>query len=260
MAYLPKKLDFLHYNHDNPFTEPNGYLEKYNAYRMVTYSPLTLNQNLNVAAFSEPSRVVSGDFYIIYQKDHDRVGVIIADACGKGLGAAKLILHIKSLLKLEMENGHTIEQVLQNLNDSLDDAMQNGKFITLFFGIINTRSRELLYANAGHDLPIILHQDSSYEYLNSTGPGLGILRGANFDIEKRFLNPNDLLFFYTDGVTDVFNDFSEIYGQQRLLDCLSKHRWYPPESIIDSLLIDVEQFSASDTILDDRTMVVMKFQ
>jgi len=107
-------------------------------------------------------------------------------------------------------------------------------------------------------LPLILHQDNSYEWLDSTGPGLGIISGANFDIDKRYLDPNDMLFFYTDGVTDVFNDYSEIYGEKRMLDCLSKHRWYPPESIIDALIRDIESFSSSESVPDDRTMIIMK--
>jgi sigma-B regulation protein RsbU (phosphoserine phosphatase) len=258
MAHLPKKLNFLYYNPENPFTDQISGFDKYNSYQMLTYAPLTNSQPLAVAAFSEPSRLVGGDFYEVFQKTPEKVGVIIADACGKGLGAAKMILHIQSLLKFELENGNSIEQTLENINDNLEDYISNGKFVTLFFGVLNINTRELLYANAGHDLPLILHQDNSYERLDSTGPGLGIIPGANFDIDKRYLDPNDMLFFYTDGVTDVFNDYSEIYGEKRMLDCLSKHRWYPPESIIDALIRDIESFSSSDTVPDDRTMIIMK--
>jgi len=258
MVYLPGKLNPMKYNPDNSFNDQSSFFDKYNSYRKITYTPLTLGQQLSVAAFSEPSRMVGGDFYQVFLLDQNRVGVIIADACGKGLGAAKMILHIQSLLKFEIENGHSIEQTLQNINDNLEDSISSGKFVTFFFGVLDTHTKEFYYANAGHDLPLILHQDSSYEWLNSTGPGLGIIPGANFDTDKRYLQQNDLMFFYTDGVTDVFNDYSEIYGENRMLECLLKHRWYPPESIIDAIIRDVGKFASSDTVPDDRTMIVLK--
>ena len=140
----------------------------------------------------------------------------------------------------------------------LEYSVSNDKFATLFFGVLDTGTREFTYANAGHDLPVVLHENNTYEWLNSTGPGLGIISGANFDTRKLLLQPNDLLFLYTDGVTDVFNDYSEIYGEERMVECLSRHRWYPPASIIDAVIHDVEDFSSYDAVCDDRTMIVMK--
>ncbi len=258
MTYLPKKLNFINYNPENSYNDNSLFLGKYNSYRKVTYSPLTMGQRVSVAAFSEPSRVVGGDFYEIFPIDGTKVGVIIADACGKGLGAAKMILHIQSLLKIEMENGHSVEQTLQSMNDDLEFSVRSDKFVTLFFGILDTATMEFEYGNAGHDLPLIFHSDNTYEWLDSTGPGLGIIPGANFDTRRHFLKQNDLLFLYTDGITDVFDDYSEIYGEKRMLECLSRHRWYPPESIIDAIIRDAEKFSSFDTVSDDRTMIVMK--
>lgn len=231
---------------------------KYNSYRMVTFTPLTLNQKVAVSAFSEPSRVLSGDFYDVFQMDEHRIGVVIADACGKGMQAARMIIQVRELLKNELEAKSTIEETLQNVNDNVESALVNGKFITLFFGIFDSESNKFTYANAGHDLPVILHENQSHEWLKSTGPGLGIIPGANYDTDIRYLQANDLLILYTDGVTDVFNDYSEIYGEQRMLECLSRFMWYPPHSIIDALIKDIGHFSQSDTVPDDRTMIVLK--
>jgi len=225
---------------------------------LVTYTPLTLSQKVSVAAFSEPSRMVGGDFYEVFQLDEKNIGVIIADACGKGIDAAKMVIQIRGLLKNEIENEESIQSTLQNINDKIEDYFANGKFVTLFFGILDTDSKEFSYANGGHDLPVLLHQDNTYEWLDSTGPGLGIIPGANYDTDKRYLRTNDLLFLYTDGVTDVFNEYSEIYGEERMLDCLHKYRWYPPQTIIDQLIKDVEKFSSSVIVPDDRTMIVLK--
>jgi serine phosphatase RsbU (regulator of sigma subunit) len=258
MARLPKKLAMDPFMAENFLMRDAPVLQKYNSYRMVTYTPLTLSQKVQVAAFSEPSRVVGGDFYEVIQLDQTRVGIIIADVCGKGLAAARAVLQIQGLLKKNMETGASIPDILQLINDKIEDFIVSGKFVTLFYGILNTDTRELRYANAGHDLPVVLHYDNSYEWLKSTGPGLGIIPGANFELETRTFKANDLIFFYTDGVTDVFNDYSEIYGEDRMLECLSKNKWYAPQTIIDAVIRDVSRFSSSTTVPDDRTMIVLK--
>lgn len=239
-----------------PRTVPlNG---KYNSYRMVSFSPLTLNQNVAVAAFSEPSRMLSGDFYDVFPMDMNRFGVIIADACGKGPEAARLIMQVRELLKIELEAKSSIEETMKNVNDNVESILINGKFITLFFGIYDSTANIFTYANAGHDLPVIIHENQSHEWLKSTGPGLGIIPGANFDTDICYLQPNDVMILYTDGVTDVFNDYSEIYGEQRMVECLSRFMWYPPHSMIEAVMKDIGHFAQSERVPDDRTMIVLK--
>jgi sigma-B regulation protein RsbU (phosphoserine phosphatase) len=260
MARIPRKLNMNSFSPDNFMLPDAPALQRYNAYRLVTYSPLTLNQSVRVAAFSEPSRVVGGDFYEVFQLDQHRMGILIADVCGKGLVAARMVLQIQELLKQQTDTNAPIPLILQRVNDQIEDFVISGKFVTLFYGILNTETGELQYANAGHNLPVVLHNDNSFTWLKSTGPGLGIIPGANFDLERRYLRQNDLIIFYTDGITDVFNDYSEIYGEDRMIACLRKHRWYAPETIIEALIRDIQSFSSSVTLPDDRTVILLKLE
>ena len=103
MARLPNKLAIDPFMPENFLLRESPSLQKYNSYRMVTYTPLTLSQKVQVAAFSEPSRVVGGDFYEVFQLDQQKMAIIIADVCGKGLAAAKMVLHIQGLIKQQID-------------------------------------------------------------------------------------------------------------------------------------------------------------
>jgi len=214
----------------------------------------------SVAAYSEASHMVGGDFYDYLPFGPKRFGLVIGDACGDGLPAAMLISQIQAMLRSEVNNGVDIEPMCEYLNRQVFRFTPRNKFVTLFYGVYDHNCHEFHYANAGHHYPIIIRKDGSTEELNQGGPGLGILEGAEYSTGSVKLNPEDLLVLYTDGISETLNDAQrEDYGERRLVEQLIYHRHEHPNKIVKIILDDMQQFGVSDSSADDRTLVVVKF-
>ncbi len=213
---------------------------------------------LSIAAISSPSSAVGGDFYDYIPLSGKRHGLIIADACGKGLPAAMLISQIQAMLKSELNNGSTLQKTLMNLNDQIARFTPKDKFITLFFGIYNEASGRLEYANAGHNFPIIVRANGVTEYLGKGGPALGIASDVAYTLDSIYLGVDDVVLLYTDGITETMNYAKEEYGEKRLLEMLRGNRFNSVHRILDAILDDVHAFENNETQHDDRTMLILK--
>lgn len=219
---------------------------------------LPANGRISAAAYSRPSRTVGGDFYDYLSLDEQRIAFVIADACGKGLPAAMLIAQIQAMIKSELNNGNTIETVLVHLNRQLIDFTPRNKFVTLFLGILDKHSGTLQYAGAGHNHPLLIASSGSITALDAGGPGLGITSGAVYSTGTIALQPGDVLFLYTDGITETMNGYREEYGEQRLQDLLLRRHNGNPEDLIAAVIEDLETFYDGEILPDDRTMLVLK--
>ena len=211
-----------------------------------------------LAAFSSPSHTVGGDFYDYIPIDENRCGLVIADACGKGLPAAMLISQIQAMLKSEINNGNNIQNILYNINEQVVRFTPKDKVVTLFFGIYNKKSNEFEYTNAGHNFPILVRENGKSEYLQVGGPVLGMVKNVAYQTGTIRLNLKDILFFYTDGVTETMNDNKQEYGEERLLDTLIQCREQNVQKIIEAVLDDLLNYTHIDSAQDDRTMLVLK--
>ncbi len=216
------------------------------------------DEYIDLAAYSRPSRTVGGDFYDYIPIDEHRLGLVIADACGKGLPAAMIISQIQAMMKSEINNGNDVPTVLKHVNKQVVRFTPKDKFVTLFYGVFDRESQQFEYATAGHNYPVLIRKDGSNENLSVGGPGLGIFSEANFETETVRLQEGDLVFFYTDGVTETMNLKNEEYGEQRLLDMLVRHRHLSARGIIDTMLDDLDNFHSIGPLQDDRTVLVLK--
>lgn len=216
------------------------------------------NDKIQMAAYWQPCHFVGGDFYDYIQLDDRRFGLVIADACGKGLPAAMLSSQIQAMLKSELNNGNGIHTTLQNMNRQLVDAISKDKFATLFFGVFDSAVNEFEYATAGHNYPILMTKDGNFQCLQTGGPALGLHSGSTFRTDKIRLNPGDFIFFYTDGVTETMNAQRQEYGERLLLNVLSNSRALGPQDILDAVLVDLDKFQHKQSSNDDRTMMVLK--
>lgn len=221
---------------------------------------LPANGRIVAAAYSQPSRAVGGDFYDYLPLDDQHIAFVIADACGKGLPAAMLISQIQAMIKSELHNGNTIEAVLAHLNRQLVDFTPRNKFVTLFLGILDKCSGVLQYAGAGHNQPLVISASGGITALDAGGPGLGIASRAVYHTGTATLQPGDVLFLYTDGITETMNTLREEYGEQRLQELLRQRRLAGPGELIDAVVNDLENFYDGEILPDDRTMLVIKMQ
>jgi sigma-B regulation protein RsbU (phosphoserine phosphatase) len=213
---------------------------------------------LQLAAYSEASRPLGGDYYDCLPLDTHRFGLVIADACGKGLPAAMLICQIQAIIKNEICHGSSLRQALQNLNQYVKRYSSARHFVTLFYGIFDERTGVLEFANAGHNHPILTRNNGQQEFLQTTGPALGVLAEANHQIQMIKINGGDGVLFYTDGVTETMNRRREEFGEQRLQNFLVSQRRRSAAEMIRLLIEDLNSFRASAFLQDDRTMMMLK--
>jgi sigma-B regulation protein RsbU (phosphoserine phosphatase) len=222
--------------------------------------PKTLpdDECVQIAAFSEPSRAVGGDFYDYLPIDDRRFGLVIADACGKGMPAAMLISQIQVILKTEVRHQRAMMDTVTQLNKHVKRHAAPRNFVTLVYGIFDRATRQFEYVNAGHNHPMLLRRNGNAEELHTTGPALGLMPNGRFQTALVTVQPGDALVFYTDGITEIMNNSAEQYGEQRLLQLAQQYRESEARALLTALRDDVKAFYPASFLPDDRTLMILK--
>ena len=212
-----------------------------------------------ISASSTPSRTVGGDFYdFIPLKDKNRLGIVIADASGKGMPAALMVTQIQAILRSEVNNGNSIKQVLENMNQQVAISTSSEKYVTLFYAELDQTNCILHYANAGHNYPLLIRANGEVELLETGGPIIGAFPNIKYASDSVQLNPNDVLFFFTDGLSEAMDTDDVEYGEVRIRRFLVDHRDKDPQTIIDEILADVHRHDPTTPPQDDTTIVTIK--
>ncbi|MEW5922390.1 MAG: GAF domain-containing SpoIIE family protein phosphatase [Candidatus Zixiibacteriota bacterium] len=214
--------------------------------------------NYRICACSFPSRTIGGDFYDFIHRDDGTFGMVIADASGKGLPAALMVTQIQAMLRSEVANNNDITKIMKNINQYVTQMTSSEKFATLFYGEFNPLTCDFKYSNAGHNYPILVRADGTYEYLSQGGLLIGAFSGIRYEDSQIRVNDNDLIFFYTDGLSEAMNENGEEYGERRIIDYLTRNRHLNPEEIADGILKDKKAFDNTDPPSDDTTLIVLK--
>lgn len=169
-------------------------------------SPSTiLTDRFEIAQVYEPAMneaLVGGDFYDVVELPDGKVGLAIGDVSGKGLQAAVHTAMVKYTLRAYISEGHSPSEAMRLLNDTLCHSMDSYTFITMFFGILDTRTGAMIYANAGHEPPIYAADGRAIE-LPATGAALGMVGGAEYEEGRIELQEGSLLLLYTDGISEA---------------------------------------------------------
>ena len=212
-----------------------------------------------ICAQSTPSRTVGGDFYDFIQiTERNRLGIVIADASGKGMPAALLIAQTQAIIRSEVNTGNPIATIMKNMNRQIAASTSSEKYVTLFYGELDTLNSMFHYVNAGHNYPILVRASGRVELLETGGPIIGALPGMEYDSTSVQLEPDDLLFLFTDGLSEAMNSEGKEYGEKRIRDFVTTARTKDPETIITEILRDVRRFDPSYPPQDDTTIIAMK--
>ncbi len=222
--------------------------------------PQTLPQfkTLEYAGICVQAREVGGDYYDFLNLGRDRLGLVIGDASGKGIGAALLMANLQA--NLRSQSAIALDQpqrFLRSVNQLFYENTTDSAYATLFFAEYEDKARCLRYANCGHYSPLLLHSDNSLERLDSTCTVLGLFQEWDCLIEERRLFAGDILALYTDGITDSFNETGEEFGEQHLIEALRRHRDLSPQLMLGAIVDEVRQFSPHEQH-DDITLIVAK--
>jgi len=214
--------------------------------------------NTEISVHSTPSRTVGGDFYDFIKIDENRIGIVIADASGKGMPAALMIAQIQAIIHSEVNNGNRIETMLKNMNQQVAQATSTEKYVTLFYGELDNSCGHFHYANAGHNYPVLVRANGEMELLKTGGAIIGALPKLEFKSSTVKLESDDLLFLFTDGLSEAMDQDEKEYGENRIRNFICGHRKECPDKLIDSILSDVRSFDPTYPPRDDTTIIALK--
>ena len=212
-------------------------------------------------AMMVPARQLAGDFYDFIEVDRDRVGVIIADVSGKGVPAAFFMGISRTLLQSAASEGLSPGACLARTNDALCRNNPTQLFVTVFYGVLDLRTGEFVYANGGHTPPRLVHkQDKAVSWLPMTGGlVLGALEGIAYKESSVRLAPGDTLFLYTDGIPEATDAKGAVYSEERLDLSLGDLGADPVEALAGRITDDVRSFTGDAPLHDDVTCLVLRW-
>jgi PAS domain S-box-containing protein len=213
----------------------------------------------DLAAISVPAMEVGGDFYDFIPGRDGGLGMVIADVSGKSVPAALFMALSRTIVRANATHHHSGTEILQDANDMISADSRSGMFVTLFYGVLDEKTRSLVYANAGHPPPLFFRgSEGDFVELEVTGIALGIMCKMAYEERRINLSTGDVLVLYTDGVTEAINRDMEQYGIKRLSSVVRKAHTLSAQGIMDSILDDISRFSGDQAQFDDITMIVVK--
>jgi sigma-B regulation protein RsbU (phosphoserine phosphatase) len=211
------------------------------------------------AARCEPARRVGGDFYDVILLDADRFGVVIADVSDKGMPAALFMALTRSLLLAESRRERSPRAVLANVHRLLLELGEPDMFVTVFYGVVDVSSRQLTYARAGHDRPMLLRA-GTIQSLGGTGTMLGCLDPdqLNLSEEQVELVSGDRLVLYTDGLADAVNPQLQLFGMHRVSALAQSLAGRSADEMCAGVFEGVAAYQGAAEQFDDMTLLVVE--
>jgi len=214
---------------------------------------------VDIAASMTPAKDVGGDFYDFFRIDDNHIGLVIADVSGKGIPAAIFMAVSRTLTRATGIRGGNPADCISYANKLLAAESVNCMFVTMFYGILDVNTGEVVYCNAGHNPPYIVRQDGEVKVLPMTqDPMVGAIGGIVFHQNTVQLAAGDALVMFTDGVTEAMNGVYEAYGEQRLEATLAHASQMSSQEIVDAIKADVATFVDGAEQSDDITVLVLK--
>ena len=213
-------------------------------------------EGLDIAGVNEASFEVGGDYYEFIPLPDDRWGIIVADVAGKGIAAALQVSAIRASMYALVGRELAIRAVLRRANRFFFDSVDAGRYVTLFYAVLDVSTRQMIYVNAGHQPPLLVRADGAVDKLWSGGVPIGMFESPRYFEGGARLRSGDLLALYTDGIVESSNAHDEEFGHDRLAEIMHGARNESAEVICQRVMEDVRSFSFGNP--DDRTLLVLK--
>lgn len=207
-----------------------------------------------------PAQLMSGDFYDTAYLPNGSVAILVADVVDKGVGAALYMAMSSTLLRTSLaEHADRPDLVCQAVNEALLEYATAQQFVTAFIGVLEPSSGVLVYANAGHNPPVLLcpSHPGEVRLLEITGLPLGAVEGSRWHLDRVQLLPGDTLVLYTDGITEAESARARFYGRERLVETAQRSMGQPAETVRAVILDDVQQFVLGAALADDIALMVL---
>lgn len=231
-------------------------------------------RTLDYAGVCIQARQVGGDYYdfldlgSLHRLDRGatrdlpaaawHLAFVLADVSGKGIASALLMANLQANLRsryaLALDD---LPRLLCGVNRLFCENTPDGRYATMFFAVYDDHSRELEYANCGHNAALLLRANDAVERLEATSTVIGLFPEWECDSRRVMLAPGDTLALYTDGITESFDPRGDMFGEPRLVEALRRHRGLPAESLMQAIVGEVQRFSPQEQH-DDITLIVAK--
>uniref|UniRef100_A0A832I1E3 GAF domain-containing protein n=1 Tax=Eiseniibacteriota bacterium TaxID=2212470 RepID=A0A832I1E3_UNCEI len=212
----------------------------------------------DLAGTTIPHDEVGGDYFDFIEIGEHRLGLAIADVSGKGIPAALIMAGFRMSLLAEIRNEFAIRAVMRKVNSLLHESLERDRFVTAFYGVLDWKSGMLTFSNGGHNPPVLLRADGGAESLAEGGVALGVLPDATYDDRPVALRPGDVLFLYTDGVSEAESPDGEQFGRTRIERTLRALAGESAEAIAQGVVRAVLEWTGERGQNDDLTLMVVK--
>jgi sigma-B regulation protein RsbU (phosphoserine phosphatase) len=213
---------------------------------------------VDLAGYNAPCRTVGGDYYDFFPYPDGRVALALGDVSGKGMPASLMMMALHARVHVLAEDPGNLGAFMSRLNKATCLTCPRNRFVTFFFCVINPATGETVFANAGHNPPIVVRTSGETELLENGGPPLGIIAMAPYAEQRINLGRGDLLVLYSDGVTEANNANYDEFGEERFIEVLWRNRTQPAEVIAEAVTTALYAFAAGAPPADDITLVVAK--
>jgi sigma-B regulation protein RsbU (phosphoserine phosphatase) len=224
------------------------------------FPPFPKRNEFEIHAEMITAKNVGGDFYDFYFLDDDRLAFAIGDVSGKGIPAAIYMAVCRTLLKATAHQVAHPGEVLRRVNALLIPESEATTFVTIFYGILNTRTGEVQYSNGGHNSPVLVRSSGEVEQLPMTdGFLVGKIEHQDYDAKKIQLQKGDTLFLYTDGVTEAMDSNMNMFEEERLTSYLKKSNGLSTRELAKGSIAHLKAFAGNAPQSDDITVLILRY-
>ena len=218
-------------------------------------------KEFDIYASMTPARFVAGDFYDYFFVDNRHLCLVIADVTGKGIPAALFMVIAKTVIKNRAMQGGLPSEILHDVNEQLRAGNDTKMFVTAWLGIVDTKTGEIVFSNAGHEYPVFMDDEHKFVvYKDRHGLVMGLKRGINYTDTRITMRCGDTVFVYTDGVPDAQNYDGDAYGLDRLVSVMNEHIGESPAELTENILDSVRRYSKDVDQFDDITMLAFTYR
>jgi sigma-B regulation protein RsbU (phosphoserine phosphatase) len=224
------------------------------------FPPYPNRKDFDVFGSMTAAKDIGGDFFDFFMIDDNNFGFVIGDVSGKGIPAAIFMAVSRTLLRATALKGLPPDECLDHVNNLLCSESVSSMFVTVFYGILNTETGIITYANGGHNPPYLVKTDGTIDLIPMTGGiALGVMEEMPFISKTLALKPGEAVFLFTDGVTEAMDSVENLYSEERLVDKLNLSHSKGIQEITKDIIDDVFLYSKDVPQSDDITVLTFRY-
>jgi len=212
----------------------------------------------DISAYIFPTEEVSGDYYDWVRIVEDQIGIVVADAVGKGIPAALLTAFLRASLRLAVQIGYAPNIALAKVSNLLWDSVESHQFITAIYGSLDATNKTFVFSNAGHNPPLLIKPNGEHRFVEYGDLPLGMFREMRYHQHFIKFEKEEVLVLYTDGITEAAREDGEDFGKERLVESVLAGIHLPAKEMIDFIRKRVADFTERKFLDDDGTLFIVK--